>query len=1103
MNRTFLKSLASLFFLVCLFSAYSVQSQGYEEPFGKNRIQYKSFDWKYFSSENFEVYFYGKSETLAKKTIEYIESEFSRITETIGHFPFDKTRIFLYNSVSDRQQSNIGIRGRDFTVGGQTNFVKSQLELAYTGDYTSFKKKAIFSITDMLIQEMLYGGNIAEMFQTSFTTPIPIWFTAGVSSYIAEGWNKESDDAVRDFLANNRQNKFVKLGPEMNVFLGQSIWNFITQRYGQRSISNVLNLARIIRNEENSIERTLGVPYSQFLNDWRTFYNGITTTIAKTNEVPNPEFIVSGKNRKDVVYTDIKFSPSGDHFAYAAQDNGRFDIQVVDTETQRISSVYKAGLKLINQEIDPQMPLLSWVDSTTLGVVYSEEGVNVLVAKRLGTKGEQRIVIPLLSNIQSFEFKEGGRVAIMTGDVNGVSDVFVYNLVRGQIRRVTDDSFDERDATYVRGTNQIIFSSNRSTDSVFVSGPQKFEESESHQFNLFTYDLDFPDSSFNKLTNVLASNLESFAPNNVDVYYLSDQQGINNLYRHNRTDTISTQVSNFSYGIKDYSFDAKNKRLAFVSIADGTESVFYQSFEGVDSRFGPVTPRRALEVSKILAERRKNKIAVNPGLLDSINATLSTLVAQPAEQKLDSLIEGAINTENYEFASASKVDTRDYRFEKPEEDPTVSGRSFLSIYQNNNSETGIQGPTLYENQIQTNNVVTGILVDEIRGWSIQASIEMNDYLENHRFAGGLVIPSSFSRGYDVFAEYEYLKERIDLKARYFRKSVVVADLQSFLDQRYNLDRIELGMSYPISQTIRVTANPFYTQTRFIDRDFRLLIPAVNPERFNNDANQSASYLGLATSIVFDNSVVVGTNLHEGTRAKLSVDMYGTLSNEAGSFNNIELDVRHYHKINKGMYLAAKLYFGSFFGNAPKNHFLGGVDNWLFNKTDVGDPLTDDLAFQPLFDAVVSNTGVNPNKSNILFNKFTNLRGYDYNTFQGNNVLTLSAEVRFPVNQLLLNSAIKSNFIRNLQLVGFYDIGSAWDDLSPFEDRNNQNIEEVSTDGSPFSAIINNFNNPWLQSTGVGIRTMLFGFFGKIDVAFPIQNFSIQSPRFQLALGYDF
>ena len=214
--------------------------------------------------------------------------------------------------------------------------------------------------------------------------------------------------------------------------------------------------------------------------------------------------------------------------------------------------------------------------------------------------------------------------------------------------------------------------------------------------------------------------------------------------------------------------------------------------------------------------------------------------------------------------------------------------------------------------------------------------------------------------------------------------------------------------------------------------------------------------------------------------------------EAATFHNLEADFRHYQRISKGLLIAGRLHFGSYFGSDPKRYMLGGVDNWAFNQTDGSSEEGDPLFFSTLLD-----------NSDVLFNKFVNLRGYNYNRFQGRNVLSASAEIRVPINQLLNNNELRSNFLRNLQIIGYYDIGSAWDDLSPFQERNNLNIEEIRTEGSPFSALINNFNNPWLQSTGVGVRTMLFGFFSRIDLSFPIQNFEVQNPQFQLSFGYDF
>lgn len=1088
--------LAWLFLTLFVGLIYStgLHAQAYKERFDKNRIQYKDFNWKYYQSENYEVYFYAGGDDLAKETIEYLEDQFGRITETIGYYPYAKTRVFLYNSVIDKQQSNVGIRGQDFSVGGQTKFVQSQLELAYSGDLASFKKKAVFAITDMLIQEMLYGGNIAEMFQSAFTSPIPKWFTSGVSKYVAYGWSNEMDDMAREYVYHNQTDKFARLSEEANELVGQSIWNYIVQKYGQRSISNILNLARIIRNEENSVSRTLGLPFNQFILEWRTFYSNMNTNLLEAYSEPKNDFRISGKNRAGEKFTDIEFNPSGSYLAYTAANNGKFEVRVINMMNQKESVVFKGGLRLINQEIEEALPILSWADSTTLGIVYPEGGTNVLAVKRMGTKGEQIIKIPRLSHVQSFAFRSGGRQAVLTGTLNGISDVFVYNIVRGQVRNITADNYDDRDVKYYRGSNQILFSSNRPSDSVFVTGSSAIEEAEVNKFNIFGYDLEYPDSSFRKMTNSLALDTKPSMTATIDVLYLSDQQGINNIYKYSLVDSLSTQITNFSYGVKEYTYDASKQRLAFVSTNETKDAIYLQSLDIDQTIFTPVTPRKAQETSRLLAEMRRARLLQNQSSRDSLlNEQRAKLIENPKRRE-DSIKAGAINTDEYEFKNSnkSKVNTKNYQFEKPEEkkDPLERANSFLSIYQNTSSADAIKGPFNYENRMQTDNLVTSFVIDEIRSFSTLMEISMNDFLENHRFHGGILIPLSFNQGYDVFAEYEYLKYRVDLRGKYYRRSIVQKDPTRFLNQRYNLDRFELGLKLPFTQRFRVEFNPFYSQTRYLDSDVRLFIPANNPAQF--EPNVVRRYLGYNLGLIYDNSVVTGTNIHEGTRAKIELESHVAANGDAETFHNVELDLRHYQRLAKGLLFAGRVHFGKYFGSAPKRYLLGGVDNWAFNSTEGTGDLSDPLFFTTLFD-----------NSDVLFNKFVNLRGYNYNTFQGRNVLTASAELRVPVNQLLNNSEMRSNFLRNLQIIGFYDIGSAWDDLSPFEERNNLNIEEINTEGSPFTAVINNFNNPWLQSTGVGVRTMLFGFYSRIDVSFPIRNFEVQNPQFQLSFGYDF
>ena len=117
--------------------------------------------------------------------------------------------------------------------------------------------------------------------------------------------------------------------------------------------------------------------------------------------------------------------------------------------------------------------------------------------------------------------------------------------------------------------------------------------------------------------------------------------------------------------------------------------------------------------------------------------------------------------------------------------------------------------------------------------------------------------------------------------------------------------------------------------------------------------------------------------------------------------------------------------------------------------------------------------------------------------------SINMELRFPIIRYFHRGPISSNFFRNLILIGFYDLGSAWSGPAAFANKNNLNATVIKDENSPFQATIKNFSNPWLYSYGTGIRTVLLGYFMKFDVAWPVQDFEVGSPGFYVTLGYDF
>ena len=74
---------------------------------GKNRIQYESFRWKGIYTNNFEIYFNNNSDKIAEIASDHLEKNFLSLTSYVGHQPFKKTKVFIFNSEKDLNQINI------------------------------------------------------------------------------------------------------------------------------------------------------------------------------------------------------------------------------------------------------------------------------------------------------------------------------------------------------------------------------------------------------------------------------------------------------------------------------------------------------------------------------------------------------------------------------------------------------------------------------------------------------------------------------------------------------------------------------------------------------------------------------------------------------------------------------------------------------------------------------------------------------------------------------------------------------------------------------------------------------------------------------------
>ncbi len=1105
-------------FIFSLTFVLTGKAQRANETFGKNRVQYRTFDWKYVSSENFDVYYYDERRKVATEATQYLESEFDRITDLIGYPPYLKTKVFLYNSITDLQQSNMGITGQQFNVGSQAEFIKPYVEIAHPGTLDEFKEELILKVADLMVNEMMFGGSLKDMFQNAVLLNLPDWFIDGASQYAAKGWNAEMDDYVRQLVRSKKVNKAFKVsGPEAAI-IGQSVWNYIVERYGKGSVANILNYTRVIRNEQKSMYITLGVGFKQFVADWKKFYGAEQDLVEQSYKAPDDADRFSPRHRKSVVYTTIKISPDGKNVAYAENDRGKFTVTVKSLENGKETVILSGGNKVFRQTVDYHIPLISWSDAHTLGVIGVRYGEYIFWLYDLSTRSTLPRQLDKFNNVRSLDFSGNGRLAVMSADIEGQNDLFLISSRSDRTKRLTNDIYDDFDPSFIPNSNTVVFSSNRTTDS--TNTIKKDFTKVPAIYNLFSYNLDTTTNVVTRITNTLSKDFFPKAIDENNFVYLSDQRGIVNLFRYNRQTGVYGQITNFPSSIKEYDLDFYNRTLAMVMTKNLKDDIYVQKDFNIDRQiFTPATRRKEMQQAKIITEKRKKESRQGISIKQLINERLQqkkdtlkpriTLpvdtvkhVPIPLDTTHNKTNKNDINTDDYSFENVplkkdtvitpvvvipnkdkNNLNTDDYKFEDDAIKEQKPSETFLSRYMKARDNSRITGPFPYAPKFSYENLASNFVVDPLRGFSIRVETQMNDILENFRITGGIQTAFDWKSG-DVYGEFQYLKHRVDFSLRYDRK--VIFWTQTDEKQKYSFQKIEFGASLPISVRTRVSVKPFGGYTSFVDLGPDQAISTPYP---TFAPSKQQFYAGARAELVYDNSITTGMNLIEGTRGKLNFVHYEGLGNKNASFSQISIDVRHYQKIYKEIVFAVRGYTGTFFGSAPKQYVLGGVDNWFGNSTNYSG------VKNPLF----VKSGFN---ENLLFAEFaTTLRGFDYATLYGTSVAMANAEFRLPLVRALAGGPITSNFFRNLQFTAFYDIGTSWTGAPPINSQNTLRTVEIKE--GPFQVDLKQYLNPWLYSYGFGFRTMMLGYYLKFDLAWPVENYKVKDPKVMVSMGFDF
>ena len=374
-------------------------------------------------------------------------------------------------------------------------------------------------------------------------------------------------------------------------------------------------------------------------------------------------------------------------------------------------------------------------------------------------------------------------------------------------------------------------------------------------------------------------------------------------------------------------------------------------------------------------------------------------------------------------------------------------------------------------------------------------LNINDLFEDYTLRVGARIPVTFN-GAEFFAMFDNESKRLDKRFSLYRsqfsRTQNVESGGTTFAQDYNLisNLAQVQLRYPLDiyQSFRATFTGRIDNTVYEATELRSLFLT----------NTSEQRLGVKLEYVFDNTTDIGINIKHGTRMKATAEVLNRFAIGAidstyfepslGLVSVLGVDARHYQKLDKHSILAARFAAYSSFGSNKILYFLGGASNWPLFPSDnsfnrnIPIPSSDEFVYQGVA---------------------TNLRGFKSNIRNGNSYALANLELRVPITKYITRRPINNNFVRNLQLVGFFDAGSAWEGLTPFREDNPLNTTVVQQQNGQVKVTVNYFRNPIVMGYGFGVRTMLLGYFVRLDYAWGVETGVIQEPRAYFSIGTDF
>lgn len=1007
--------------------------------FGKNKVQYQTYDWMYIQSEHFDIYYNAGSKYLAEFAAFNAEMALASIQNDFNFLINRRIPIILYNSHVQFQQTNAVSSYMPEGVGGVTELFKNRVVLPFDGNYESFRHVIAHELTHAILNDMFYGGTFQTAVSSGNNFMIPLWMNEGLAEWESQKTlTPLTDMFIRDLVINNLLPDLKDLDGYLAYRGGQTFYWYISDNFGKDKISELLNKLNSLRNVDNAFKSTFNMSLEEFSEKWKKDLKKMYLPDVKIFDDPDDfaEKMTDHKKEYKFWNSSPSISPNGQKFAYISDDNGVFAIFIKGldkkSEPEKLVSSFR---EQDFEELNVLTPGISWnPKGDKLAISAKSGGENAVFIIDVKSGDYEKLKWGLRS-ITSVTWSPDGKKLAFMATLPYQSDIFIYDFDSQKLENITNDIFSDAIPVWSSDSKTIYFTSDRGDNLSTGESGKVFKIWKTDFDSQDIYSYDFKTKSIKRLTFDSKAHISSIAASNITdkLFFTSDKNGIYNIYELDLNTLKTKPKTNSIIGITQITVSPDASKLLFSGQINGGYDIYYM-------RFPLEKQTKSLEIPLTVY---KESVVEKRNLVSELTDTTKTQLKDTTQEA----------NKNYgkfkvDFSRQNFVESNPDVVQKPISENSVKGETL------SNEEEYIEKP--YKVTFTPDAILGNPNFSNVYGFQTLTQMLFSDVMGDHQIYAQINLLSDL-RNSSFLVNYSYLPNLIDFGGTIYHSSIYLP-----LSDGYYYRFRNYGFQFDASL-------PFDLFRRL---DFGLNITNLSRENLDFPLEPSVEHTLIVPSLryVFDNTLPGWFGPELGMRYYFGLTASPKIFSNSASFYNVETDIRFYQPIiSNYLFFAIRGSAGGSFGANPIKFFMGGTENWI-NAQYYGNyiPFNDPVDF------------------GFLEFKMP-MRGWSIGEQSGSKFFMFNTELRFPLFTALLAGPVPI-LLQGVMGSFFFDIGSAFND--------NFTATQKDVWG-------NTIPKDLLMSTGIGVRTYLLGLPVKMDIAWRNEYYAWSKPQYMFSLGYDF